>query len=78
MADPERGLREGRNFREGLQFLKSNRISLAYDLTSNTNQAFINKSCFAFLLYGRIYRKFCAIFRRFGGHGRVWPPSIRP
>ena len=73
MADPERRLWEGRNFREGLQFLKSNRISLSYDLTSNIDQTLKNKSCFVFLLYRGIYR-FCAIF---GRHGRVWPPWIR-
>ena len=65
MADPERGLWDRRNFKGGPKFLKSNRISIAYDLTSNTDETFMNKSFFAFLLYRGIDR-FCAIFRRFG------------
>ena len=43
MADPERGLWERSNFREVPQFLKSNRISFAYGLTSNKNQTFTVK-----------------------------------
>ena len=66
MADPERGLWERSNFKELPQFLKSDRISLAYGLTSNKDQTFINKSCFVFFLYRGICR-FCAIFGRFGG-----------
>ena len=45
MADPDRGLWEGTNCR-GTQVLKINRISLAYELASHKDQAFINKSCF--------------------------------
>ena len=38
MADPERRLWEGRNFKEVPRLLKSNRISLAHGLTSNKDQ----------------------------------------
>ena len=68
MADPEKVLREGRNFKEVLQFLKSNWISLAYRIRSD-KELFINENCFVFLLYRGLCR-FCAIFRRFGG---AWP-----
>ena len=47
MADPERRLWERSIFKEVPQFLKSNRISLAYGLTSNKHQTFIRESCFA-------------------------------
>ena len=57
---------EGIDFQIGTTILEINRISLAYDLTSNKNQTFIHKSCFVFLLYRGICR-FCAIFGRFGG-----------
>ena len=66
MADPERGLWERSNFKELPQFLKSDRISLAYGLTSNKDQTFINKSCFVFFLYRGICW-FCAIFGSVGG-----------
>ena len=74
--DPERGLWEGPHF-ISTQFLKSDRISFAYSLTSNKDHAFIDKRCFAFLLYGGICR-FCAIFGHFGGHGRAWSPVNPP
>ena len=61
----ERALR-GAEFQRGTQILKINRISLAYDLTSNQDQTFFNKSCFVFLLY-RGMCWVCAIFGRFGG-----------
>ena len=76
MAYPERGLWEGRNFKEVPRFLKSNRNLLAFGLTSNKDQTCTNKICFAFFLYRGIYR-FCAIFGRFGGHGRVLTAWIR-
>ena len=44
----------GAEFQGGAQILKINRIPLAYDLTSNKDQTFVNKSCFVFLLYRRI------------------------
>ena len=72
MAEQERGLCEGQNFTELPQFLKINRISLAFSLTSNKDQTCMNKSCFVFLLY-RIICRFYAIFGHFGGHGRVLP-----
>ena len=43
VADPERGLWERSNFKEVPQFLKGNRISLAYGLTSNKDQTFMEK-----------------------------------
>ena len=46
----------GADFKEVPGFLKSNRISFAYVLTSNKDQTFINKSCFVFLLYRGICR----------------------
>ena len=77
MADPERGLWERSIFKEGPQFLKSNRISLAYGITSNNDQTLVGKSCFIFFLYREICW-FCAIFGRFGGgRDRVWPLWIR-
>ena len=79
MADPEIGLWEGPNFKEVpdfcKEFLKRNRISLAYGLTRNKDHT-LNKSCFVFLLYRGIYR-LCAIFGRFGEQDHVWPPWIR-
>ena len=65
----------GAIFKEIPQFLKSNRISLAVGLTSNTDQTCMNKSCFVFLLHGWICR-FCTIFGLIG----AWPcsaPRIR-
>ena len=55
----------GAEFQRATHFLKSNRISLAYGLTSKKDQAFIDKSGFVFLLYLGICR-FCAIF------GHIW------
>ena len=72
MADPERGLWEGPNFKQVPQFLKSNRISPAYGLTSNKGQTFIDKYCFVFLLYRGIYR-FCFIFGHVGGMAAFCP-----
>ena len=66
MADPERGILEHSNFKELPQCLKSNRISLAYGITRNISQTFINKSCFVFFLYRGICW-FCAIFGSVGG-----------
>ena len=43
MADPERRLSDWSNFKEVPQFLKSNRISLAYGQTSNKDQSFVKK-----------------------------------
>ena len=51
MADLERGLWERSNLKEVPQFLKSNRVSLAYGLTSNKDQTFMNESCFVFFLH---------------------------
>ena len=71
----KRGLWEWLNLKEVPQFLKSNQISLVFDLTSNKDQTCMNESCFVFLLYREICR-FCAIIWRFG----VWPriaPWIR-
>ena len=65
MADPERGLWKGLNFKELHQLLKSNLISPAYGLTLDKDETFINKNCFVLLLYRGICR-FCAIFGRFG------------
>ena len=75
MADPERerGHWEGPNFKKGPQFLKSNRISHAYGLTSNKYQTFSNKSCFVFLLC-RKYVDFIPVLHALGG--RVLPPWI--
>ena len=61
----KRGPCERPNFKQVPQFLKSNRISPDYGLTSNKDQTSINKSCFVFLLYRGMCR-FCAIFGRFG------------
>ena len=72
MADPERGLWEGPNFKQVPQFLKSNLISPAYGLTDNKGQTFIDKNCFVFLLYQGICR-FCAILGRFGGMAAFGP-----
>ena len=71
VVDPERGLLEGPNFKEEPQFLKSNRISLVFDLTSNKDHSCMNESCFVFLLY-RICR-FCAIFGHFVGMAAYCP-----
>ena len=69
----KRGPCEGPNFKQVPQFLKSNRISLAYGLTSNKDQIInINKSCFVFLLYRGICR-LCDIFGRFGGRTAFAP-----
>ena len=46
MADPERGLWERQNFKEVPRYLKSYRISLAYGITSNKDQASMKRSCF--------------------------------
>ena len=43
MADPERGLWKGPNFKEVSLCLKSNRISLAFGLTSGKRQTCMNK-----------------------------------
>ena len=43
-GESKRGLWEGPNFEQAPQFLKSNRISLAYGVTSNKEQTFIDKS----------------------------------
>ena len=62
----------GPNFKQVPQFLKSNRISPAYGLTSNKGQTFIDKSCFVFLLYRGICR-FCVIVGRFAGMAAFGP-----
>ena len=46
MVDPERGALEAVEVQRGTQFLKSNRITLAYGLTSTKGQTFIKASCF--------------------------------
>ena len=51
MADTERRLWKGQNFKDVPQFLKSNRISLGYGLTSNKDQTSVNRNCFVFLLH---------------------------
>ena len=70
MADPKKGLWEGQNFKGIPQFLKSNRISLAYGLTKLL-------FCLVFLLYRGICR-FCAIFRHFGGMAALDPHGFPP
>ena len=59
MADPNRERESdlgGADLQIGAPFLKNNRISLAYGLTSNVDPSFINKvalfsCCFVLLLY---------------------------
>ena len=71
----------GAKFQRGTQILKINRISLAYNLTSNKKETFTSKSCFVFLLY-RVICWFYAIFGRFGGmvtfgpEGHGSPPPV--
>ena len=66
MADPERGLWEGPNFKQVPQFLKSNQILPVYGVTSNKGQTCIDINCFAFLLYRGICQ-LCSIFGHFEG-----------
>ena len=68
----------GAEFQRGAQILKINRIPLAYDITSNKDQTFVNKSCFVFLLYRGIYYWFCAIYGRFGGIVTFGPFKYTP
>ena len=67
MADPERGLWERSNFKEVSQFLKSNRISLAYGLTSNADQT----SLFSSYIEEYEYVVFVPFSDALGGHDRV-------
>ena len=66
----------GAEFQKCTQCLKSNQISLAYDLTSNKDQAFITRLCFVFLLY-RGLSDFVPFSGTLGGDGRVWTSWIR-
>ena len=66
MADPERN---GQNFKDVAQFLKSSRISLAYGLTSNKQQILsINVGTFS--CYIEEYDDFVPFLDAFWG---AWP-----
>ena len=67
MADPEKVLWEGPHFKEIPQFLKSNRISLAYSLTSNKGQTCVDKSCFVFVFVIFLLHRIHADFVPFSG-----------
>ena len=76
MADPERGFWKGPNFKQVPQFLKSNRISLAYDITSNKDKTFVVKIA----LFSCYIKKY-ADFVPFSGTLGTWPrlaPSDPP
>ena len=74
MADPERGLWEGRNFKEVPQFLISNRISLVFGLTSKEGQTCMNKRCF--LCYIEEYVDLCHFRALWGARPRF--ASLEP
>ena len=82
-GERERGLR-GAELQMGAPFLKSNRISLAYDLTSNIDPSLINKvalfsCCFVFAISRNmlILYHFRALWGGGRGYGCVWPPWMR-
>ena len=50
MADPDGGLWERSNFKGVPEFLKRNRIWLAYGLTINKDQTIMNKCCCILLI----------------------------
>ena len=68
MADPERGIWEGPNFKQVPEFLNSNLISLAYGLTSTKDQTFINKVALVSCYIGEY-----ADFVPFSGALGAWP-----
>ena len=69
---------EGPNFKEVSQFLKSNRVSPAFALTSNKDQTCMKK-LLCFLIVSRNMSILCHFQSLWGGggHGRVLPPWIR-
>ena len=69
----------GAEFQRGAQILKINRISLAYHLTSNKDQAYIPKNVVLFSCYPEEYTcQFCAIFGRFWGMVTFGPFGFAP
>ena len=59
--------------------MKSYRMSLAYGLTSNKDQALMNKSCLAFFLYRGICRFLCHFRTLWGACPRMTPldPALK-
>ena len=80
IADRGRGLLEGPIFKEVPKFLKNNRISLAYGLTSNTYETLTDRICFVFLFSCYIEEN-VELNATFGGFWGAWlhlppPPSL--